>query len=333
MEPNTSLLVTWTAPELNGGPLLTDYDLEYRQGAGGDWSTWPHDGIDTSAMMMGLRPHTDYQVRVQAFNGELHSDWSLPGSGQTNNTAPSFASAAATRSFPENTSSGQGVGAPVAATDADGDELTYTLGGADAASFDIDSETGKIKTRSGVSYDYEVKASYAVTVQATDPLGASGSIAVTIDVTDVAEPPAMPDAPTVSAPDGTNTSLLVTWTAPDLNGGPPLTDYDVQYRQGTAGDWDDWQHDGTATTATITGLDEGAGYQVRVRALNDEAASDWSPPGSGRTNATMDRWLGRFGRSIAQQMMDGVEERLASPCRTWDCRAPWRDMASAAIGI
>ena len=67
---------------------------------------------------------------------------------------------------------------------------------------------------------------------------------------------------------------------------------------------------------TITGLDEGAGYQVRVRALNDEAASDWSPPGSGRTNATMDRWLGRFGRSIAQQMMDGVEERLASPCRT-----------------
>ena len=313
---NTSLLVTWTAPELNGGPLLTDYDLEYRQGAGGDWSTWPHDGIDTSAMMTGLRPHTDYQVRVQAFNGELHSDWSLPGSGQTNNTAPSFASAAATRSFPENTSSGQGVGAPVAATDADGDELTYTLGGADAASFDIDSETGQLKTISGVSYDYEVQASYAVTVQATDPLGASGSIAVTIDVTDVAEPPAMPDAPTVSAPDGTNTSLLVTWTAPDLNGGPLLTDYDVQYRQGTAGDWDDWQHDGTATTATITGLDEGAGYQVRVRALNDEATSDWSPPGSGRTNATMDRWLGRFGRSIAQQMMDGVEERLASPCRT-----------------
>ena len=312
---NTSLLVTWTAPELNGGPLLTDYDLEYRQGAGGDWSTWPHDGIDTSAMMMGLRPHTDYQVRVQAFNGELHSDWSLPGNGQTNNTAPSFVSAAATRSFPENTSSGQGIGAPVAATDADGDELTYTLGGADAASFDI-AETGEIKTRSGVSYDYEVRASYAVTVQATDSLGASGSIAVTIDVTDVAEPPAMPDAPTVSAPDGTNTSLLVTWTAPDLNGGPLLTDYDVQYRQGTAGDWDDWQHDGTATTATITGLDEGAGYQVRVRALNDEAASDWSPPGSGRTNATMDRWLGRFGRSIAQQMMDGVEERLASPCRT-----------------
>ena len=167
-----------------------------------------------------------------------------------------------------------------------------------------------------MSYDYEVKASYAVTVQATDPLGAGGSIAVTIDVTDVAEPAAVPAAPTVSAPDGSSTSLLVTWTAPALNGGPPLTDYDVQYRQGTAGDWDDWQHDGTTTTATITGLDEGAGYQVRVRALNDEAASDWSSPGSGRTNATMGRWLGRFGRSIAQQMMDGVEERLASPCRT-----------------
>ena len=74
-----------------------------------------------------------------------------------------------------------------------------------------------------------------MTVRAADPVDNSDTTAVTIDVTDVVEPPATPDAPTVSAPEGTNTSLLVTWMAPDLNGGPPLTDYDVQYRQGTAG--------------------------------------------------------------------------------------------------
>ena len=336
---STSLLVNWTAPDLNGGPPITDYDVAYRQVDGGDWIPWPHDGIGASAAMTGrrplgdaqvrvpasigtsttitgLRPHTDYEVRVRAFNGELHSDWSPPGRGRTNNSAPIFAGPTDSRSFPENTPPGETVGAPVTATDPDGDPLTYTLGGTDAGSFDINAESGQIETRAGVSYDYEVQSSYAVTVQAADPLGASSTIGVTIHVTDAAEPPATPAAPAVSAPDGTNTSLLVTWTAPDLNGGPPLTDYDVQYRQGATGDWVDWQHDGIATTTTLTGLAEGAAYQVRVRALNDEAASDWSPPGSGRTNATMDRWLGRFGRSVAQQMMHGVEERLASPCRT-----------------
>ena len=38
------------------------------------------------------------------------------------------------------------IGAPVKATDADDDMLTYTLGGADMASFDIDSATGQLMT-------------------------------------------------------------------------------------------------------------------------------------------------------------------------------------------
>ena len=135
----------------------------------GTWSDWGHDGTGTTTMITGLAPHTDYQVRVRASNGDLHSDWSPPGSGQTNNTVP-FADTGATRSFPENTPPGQDIGSPVAAGDPDGDPLVHTLSGPDAASFDIDSETGQIKTRSGVSYDYEVKASYAVTVQATDLL-------------------------------------------------------------------------------------------------------------------------------------------------------------------
>ena len=313
---STRLLVNWTAPALQGGPPLTDYDVAYRQVVGGDWTGWKHHGTATTTTITQLRPHADYQVRVRAFNDEAWSDWSPPGSGRTNNSTPTFAGATDSRGFPENTPPGEAVGAPVTATDADGDPLTYTLGGPDAGSFDIASESGQIRTGAGVIYDYEVKASYAVTVQATDPLGASSTIAVTIHVTDVAEPPATPDAPTVQAPDGSSTRLLANWTAPDLGGGPPLTDYDVQYRELAGGDWADWEHDGIATTATVTGLEAGTGYQVRVRALNDEAASGWSPPGSGRTNATANVWLARFGRSIARQMMGSVKDRLASPCRT-----------------
>ena len=54
------------------------------------------------------------------------------------NVAPEFAAETMERSVAENTAAGENIGDPVTATDADDDELTYTLGGADMASFDID---------------------------------------------------------------------------------------------------------------------------------------------------------------------------------------------------
>ena len=229
---------------------------------------------------------------------------------------PTFPSPSAIRSFPENTPPGRNIGEPVTAKVVVG-PLTYTLRGADAASFDIDASTGQLKTKAGVTYDYEVKSSYAVTVQATGSTNVSANVAVTINVENVAEKPSAPDAPMVSAPDGSSTSLLATWTTPDVNGGPPIKGYEVEYRQGASGVWVPWPHGGTDTTTTITELSAGNDYQVRIRARNADGLSEWSPPGSGRTNGdAMNGWLARFGRSIAQQMMEGVEERLASPCRT-----------------
>ena len=313
---STSLMATWTEPDRNGGPPISGYRVEYRQGTSGARKDWPHSGTGTTATILGLRPHTEYQVRVQALNGELPSDWSPPGSGRTNNAAPVFADSATTRSFPENTPPGHNISPPVAAEDVEGEPLTYALEGADATSFDIEPATGQLKTKSGVSYDHETRPSYSVTVRATDPHDASDVIVVIINVTNVPEKPATPAAPTVSAPDGSTTTLLATWTPPDLSGGPPLTGYDVQYRQGTDGVWTNWPHTGTDTTTTITQLAAGTDYQVQVRALG-EIPSDWSPPASGRTgNVTVNDWVERFGRSIAQQMIEGVQDRLASPCRT-----------------
>ena len=77
---------------------------------------------------------------------------------------------------------------PVEATDANtGDNLTYTLGGTDMASFDIVRSSGQLETKAKL--DYETKKSYMVMVTATDPDGASASIDVTIKVTNVDEEP------------------------------------------------------------------------------------------------------------------------------------------------
>ena len=106
---------------------------------------------------------------------------------------------------------------------------------------------------------------------------------ITVTVTDVAgEAPGKPGAPTVSP--ASATSLTVNWSAPS-NAGPAITDYDVQYREGTSGGWTDGSHNGTAVTATLTGLSENTSHQVQVRATNDEGTGSWSDAGSGRTDA------------------------------------------------
>ena len=103
----------------------------------------------------------------------------------TMNAAPMFESETDTREVAENTAAGEDIGNPVAATDADSDTLAYTLGGTDAASFDIGSATGQLMTLAAL--DFETKASYEVTVTASDSGGLSDSIDVTITVTDVDE--------------------------------------------------------------------------------------------------------------------------------------------------
>ena len=103
----------------------------------------------------------------------------------TTNTAPTFTDGASTtRSVAENTAANVNIGTAIAATDADNDTLTYTLSGTDAASFNIESATGQLKTRAAL--DYETKRSYTVTVTVSDG-SLTDAITVTINITDVTE--------------------------------------------------------------------------------------------------------------------------------------------------
>ncbi len=197
--------------------------------------------------------------------------------GTPSNNAPVFSPTTATREVAENSAAGTNVGAVIPeATDSDsGDTLTYSMEGTDVASFAFDASTRQITTITGVTYNHEAtKNSYSVTVKASDGT-ASATIAVTIDVTDVNEKSAKPDKPTLAKVTGSSTTLTATWTKPDLNGGPDIATYVVQYREGTTGVWTT-EYNGNALTTTITGLTADTSYQVQVRANNGEVLSDWS---------------------------------------------------------
>ena len=143
---------------------------------------------------------------------------------------PVFAAGTVTsRQVAENTAAGTAIGAPFVATDEDGDEVTYTLEGTDAASFAIGAASGVLTTRAAL--DYETKRSYAVTVKAADEHGNAATLAVTITVTNVDEAGSVSFEPTapgvgtaltasVEDPDGSVTSVTWQWAKASTQAGP-----------------------------------------------------------------------------------------------------------------
>ena len=201
------------------------------------------------------------------------------------NEAPEFPSTeTGARSVEENTPAGEAIGAPVDATDANNDQLNYSLSGDDGASFEIVPTSGQLQTKGAL--DHEANPSYTVTVTATDPSNETGTINVTITVTDVEEQPPAPGTPTVEAAttDGHNT-LSVSWEAPDVTDRPAIDRYEVEYREQGTDVWGDENVEppGTGTSATISGLTPGMTYEVQVMAVNDEGDGEWSGPGVGST--------------------------------------------------
>ncbi len=427
---STSLTATWTKPDLDGGPEITGYDLQYKVNTAGTWEDFAHSDTAVTTTVTGLTADTSYQVQVRAKNGETDSDWSdasdavktnaemstptcalnpgdlwcgvvtveelvfegtsfaygfvdasaspnpsdtgalsdkeftvgtnrytidiatvglgataeglnfsltsalsdtdkeklvlhvgsrtfafsdatrtndgftyqwsntgLDWSSETSvtlrlrgapNNAPAFSPTSTTRTVEENSTAGTNVGAVIPeAMDADsGDTLTYSMEGTDAASFAFDASARQITTIAGVDYNFEAtQNTYEVTVKASDGTD-SGELAVTISLTDADEKSATPAKPTLAKVAGSSTSLTATWTKPDLDGGPDIAGYDLQYRVGTTGTWEDFAHSDTAVTTTVTGLTADTSYQVRVRAKNGETDSDWSDPSDAvHTNA------------------------------------------------
>ena len=220
---------------------------------------------------------------MRATNDEGTGDWSASAIATTSdNRAPSFIDGATTtRSVHENAATGWNIGGAIGATDADGDTLTYSISGTDAASFTIDSTSGQLKTSAPL--DYETDDSYSVNVVASDGQGGTDSIAVTIRVTDINEPPGQPTALLV-VPGWLPLTLDVSWTAP-TNTGPAITGYDVWYKKVGNSSWSAHPFTGPTTFRQITGLQAASLYEVKVRATNAEGTGIWSGIETGLTGS------------------------------------------------
>ncbi|MCY4571692.1 MAG: fibronectin type III domain-containing protein, partial [Gemmatimonadetes bacterium] len=200
-----------------------------------------------------------------------------------------------TRNVPERSPAGTNVGIPVTGMqppEPDNNQVyTYTLTGAAATYFEIDSSTGQITVTEGTTLDYETKDSYTGKVSWTVQ-GQTAVANLTIKVTDVEATVAAPTLTRTPFDEPSKPALDVTWTA--AANGLTITGYEGQYREQvadgeTANAWTAYSGTlgATATTFNVPDLKPGGRYEARVRAVtSEEGTGPWSDVASGQANNT-----------------------------------------------
>ena len=191
----------WARGASASGPFMTI--------SGETSNTYTTVAADVTRFLRATASYTDPQGAGKSANA-------VTGQIGASNNEPSFSSETASRSVPENSGQGTSVGSPVSTTDDDGDTLTYSLSGTDASSFTIESGTGQIKTKSGITYNFESRFFYSVTVHVRDSKDAAGNannsndddITVSINLTDVNEQPAISTTQTSISVAENQTSVL-----------------------------------------------------------------------------------------------------------------------------
>lgn len=154
-------------------------------------------------------------VRVSDSNGGIATT-SLTVTVSDVNDSPQFLGAPYSATISENLPSGSDV-IKIAAIDADGDSLTYSLSGTNSGHFQISSASGLIETNQ--EHDYETLNSYSLTVSVSDGT-LSITASLTITVTNINDAPYVTNLPanvTVFENDVTAAVIDVNATDPDDN--------------------------------------------------------------------------------------------------------------------
>ena len=179
-------------------------------------STYTTVAVNVNRYLRATAMYTDPQ-------GSGKSASAVTGQIAASNNEPTFdEDGVIRRDVAENSGANVDVGAAVTATDDDGDTLHYWLTGDGASSFTIDSSNGQIKTKSGITYDFEQREFYDVSVNVRDNKDAAGNsntlrdatISVIVYITDVNETPTISTTQTSISVAENQTSVL-TYVATD----------------------------------------------------------------------------------------------------------------------
>ncbi|MEZ5114836.1 MAG: fibronectin type III domain-containing protein [Candidatus Nanopelagicales bacterium] len=123
-------------------------------------------------------------------------------------------------------------------------------------------------------------AALGLAVLPTIPATATVGDVAPVETTDTAVVVTAPYPPTAVVATAAPASATVGWAAPTDDGGAAITGYQVQYSSDDGVTWSPAtvKVDGAATSATVTGLENGTPYTFQVAAVSSAGIGGWSEP-------------------------------------------------------
>jgi hypothetical protein len=276
--------VTWTAPAIDSTHnAATGFNLRSSPSGAGTWTTVA--GVTSPYTLSGLAAGAAIDVQLQASNTAGTSAWSATSTLTTATAAPNT---------PSGVSLAQGTGSNLTVTwTAPAIDSTHNA----ATGFNLRSSpsgAGTWTTVAGVTSPYTLSglaagAAIDVQLQASNVAGTSAWSATTTLTTATAGPYA-PNVPAIASvappPDGTNTKLTVTWTAPAVDSTHgAATGYNLRSSPHGAGTWTTVS--GVTSPYTLTGLTGATAIDVEVQGSNAATSPGaWSALTTGTTWGT-----------------------------------------------
>ena len=331
----SSLTVSWSAPG-NGGAPITDYDVRY-VGADFVWRDWEPSQVNTTrrTTITGLIAGVYVAVQVRAKNSAGAGQWS----GSVGGTPLASVSVPDAVAQPSVTAGAGSLSVSWSAPDANGaavDRYRVQWRRSGSSSWSQQDVSARSYTISGLRDD----TAYEVQVRARNSEG-WGPWSSSATATTRQEAASVPEEVTRGSVTPGNRSLTFSWDAP-VDGGAPITDYDVRWRELGSSVWKVWEPSVTSTSrqATITGLMAGTAYELQVRAKNSAGAGPWSGSVGGTPTAQVTVPHKVTGLSVVSgdgsltaawdRPADGGAAITDYDVRYWD-GAKWVDWAPAFV--
>ena len=249
---NGKINLSFTAPTDNGGSPITNY--EYSPDGGTSWTALSPVQTTGEITLAGLTLGTQYELKLRAVNsaGSGASSASKSAIVITNATAPVITSI---------TSSDQQLIVDFNVPISDGSSAItnyqYSLnGGTNWETYAPSSTSSPLVISSlnnGTSYSIKLRA-----VNGSGNGAASNSILGT--------PRKIASAPTITSATSTEGKLDISFTAPSSDGGSAIANYEYSTDNGSS--WSVLSPAKTSGTISISGLNVGTHYDVKLRALN-----------------------------------------------------------------
>jgi predicted phage tail protein len=150
--------------------------------------------------------------------------------------------------------------------------------GLDGSSFEILDQS--LYLRAGVALSRMRKPTYTVRVEASDPSVPFSTVAANFTLDIVRGTTTRPASIGALMATPGNQRVTLNWSAPADDGGSPITKYEIMVAEQTAGVWSSYRPvtrpASTATTADVTGLNNGKPHIFVVRAVNAVGAGPWA---------------------------------------------------------